>query len=286
MKFCTECDFKFLINNLKHIDMHLLRFDFQKLRKMEFADFAKGIIDISEKYDVTALHLVGYQQSLLKYQPQVDELIVRYGPHPLTPELSMLWNQMNALTVAINRTISAVEKAKLASLAEERRLVLPFLKRIFGKLRLENRKATNEKMSQFNARLVSDEAFAAAANKLGFGLLFGELMVVWQEFVKLTKERVVEVAERPLMHTAELITSINKGIRNFLKGIELAMWQYGDEDYKPLVNELNVFMGVYANLVKSRATQNKNKENVSTSEKSDIKETVAMSANNSATATA
>lgn len=256
-------------------------FEFTFLQKLEFADCAKGIINISNKYDVTTLHIEGYHQSLLKYQPQVDALIVKYGKHPLTLRINELWAKLNKLTTAINSQIVSVEKAGLASLEQERITVLPFLHRIFNNLRVENRKTTNEKMQQLSAKLIASEEFVTAANKLGFELLIGEMLVVWKEFTKLSDDRVKCISQREPLNTVNYKRNIARALRNFLKGVELAMWQYGEEGYEPLVNELNVFMGAYATLIKSRATQNKNKASESVDTE---KQTVALSENKSATA--
>ena len=61
------------------------------------------------------------------------------------------------------------------------------------------------------------------------------------------------------MKTYEKKLFINYSIRNFMTGIELAIWQYGIKDYRRLVREINTFTREYSILVKTRDTKRKNK---------------------------
>ncbi len=238
---------------------NLVSFDFMELYKMEFADFAKGFIKIIDKYDLKALKLDGYYEAMIKCKPDLDAMVIKYGAHPLTEQMDKLWVRIVRLIVAFNSQIVAVEVAKLPGFDGERNMVIPFFYRIFRNLSLENRKTTNEKLSQLIKKFVSDDAFLAAANRLGFESMIAELRATWDEYKKLDKTRLADKAKRVKMKTYEKKLFINYSIRNFMTGIELAIWQYGIKDYQRLVSEVNTFTKGYSILVKTRDTKRKNK---------------------------
>ena len=230
-----------------------------ELYKMEFADFAKGFIQTVEKYDLNALKLNDYYEAMIKCKPDLDAMVIKYGPHPLTEEMDQLWFRIRRLIGAFNSQIVAVEVAKIHGYENERAMVIPFFYRIFRRLNLENRIITNEKLSQLVAKFVSDDAFLAAANRLGFESLITELRTTWDEYNKLYNDRLSDKAKRIKMKTYEKKHFINYSIRNFMTGIELAIWQYGIKDYRRLVREINTFTREYSILVKTRDTKRKNK---------------------------
>lgn len=75
--------------NLKN-EMKLKNLSFTRLLKLELPEFAERVIGIVEEHNPEELKIEAVFDLLVKEQPQIDLLTVRYGAHPMTAELNRL----------------------------------------------------------------------------------------------------------------------------------------------------------------------------------------------------
>ncbi len=116
----------------------MIDLNFNKLRKLEFADYAKGVIRIVGKYDLEALKIEGIANQLLAKQAEVEELVVAYGKHPLTEKIGVRRNDRDKIVSAIVDHLSSVQTASIGSTKMQLDLVAPFVHRHFDGLKKAN----------------------------------------------------------------------------------------------------------------------------------------------------
>jgi hypothetical protein len=264
----------------------MIDLNFNKLHKLEFADYAKGVIRIVGKYDLEALKIEGIANQLLAKQAEVEELIVAYGKHPLTEKIVARRNNRDKIVSAIVDHLSSVQTASIDSTKMQLDLVSPFVHRHFDNLKKANQKESAERIHQFLSGISADTALNEALTVLGFGVYVGELKTIQDEMDQLLEDRVTSLSERPRMRTLEIKRSVRKAIDNLFNRIELAMLENPAIDYRPLMNELTEWILPYQSLAKARVTRLSNNAVALKLKENEIqkKEAVAMSAKTSATA--
>ena len=67
--------------------MYIQNVPYSKLLKLELPRLANRVIEIVEKHDPETLKIKEVFDLLVEEKPQVEGLIVRHGPHPITEEL-------------------------------------------------------------------------------------------------------------------------------------------------------------------------------------------------------
>ena len=264
--------------------MNIIKFDFGRLHKLEFADMAKGMIEIVQKYDLEKLNIVAIAQLLIEQQPELEKIIVSYGKHPVTARLSKLRLERSIYLRAIVSHLSAIEAVGMVATGQYAKLVVPFTHRMLDKIYKANDKECTERVHQFLAAINADSALNEAFISLGFETQVSETRRVQNEIDELVRNRVSSLSERPKLETDKIKRSVSKTINMLFWRIELAVAESGTPAiYDALINELNEWMISYRLLVKSRITRAANRK-VSDETGSDKTEAVAMSAKTSATA--
>ena len=264
--------------------MNIIKFDFGRLHKLEFADMAKGMIEIVQKYDLEKLNITAIAQLLMEQQSELEKLIVSYGKHPVTARLSKLRAERSAYLRAIVSHLSAIEAVGLVAAGQYAKLVVPFTHRMLDKISKANDKECTERIHQFLAAVDADSALNEAFISLGFETHVSETRRVQNEIDELVRDRVSSLSERPKLESDRIKRSVSKVINMLFWRIELAVVESGTPaNYDAIINELNEWMIPYRLLVKGRITRKANR-NVSNEIGLAKTEAVAMSAKISATA--
>ncbi|MDD3787363.1 MAG: DUF6261 family protein [Petrimonas sp.] len=262
--------------------MLLNTFTFYRLRKLEFADYVKGVINIVRKYDAGALNIGAMVALLLEQEPQVDKLIVGYGRHPLTNEINKLREKRNNFLTAVQSHLVSVETAAMETSAAHLNLVTPFLRRMLYDIKSVNEKERTERIRQLFSTTESNIPLQEALEALGFGAYLLEVRRIQNEIAQLVNQRVEALSVRPKMQTREVKLAVSAAMHNLFRRIELADLENTALDYDSLINELNVWTMPYQALVKSRDTRSSNKTELNIVDTE--KKTVALSPTTSATA--
>lgn len=257
-------------------------FSFNRLRKLEFADYVKGVMNIVQKYDAEALKIEGMIVLLLEQEPHVDKLIVGFGKHPLSDKITGMRYRLNKLLTAVISQMISVETAGMESAASHLDLAVPFLRRMLYDIKSMNEKERTERLRQLFSTTDVDAALQEALDALGFDAYLLEVRRIQNEIDQMVNERVLSLSVRPRMQTHKVKRMVSAALVNLFRRIELAKLENPGLDYDSLINELNVWTMPYQSLVKARATRSANKSEMEVAIIN--KKTAAMSPTTTATA--
>ena len=230
---------------------------FSKLLKLELPEFAERVIGIVEEHNPEELKIEAVFDLLVKEQPQIDLLNVRYGAHPLTVELNRL-RELRALYIsAILFQLKVVTKEDATRANPSVRLVGIEVNRFLKKLKpSKNEEVTNRMITRFFAELDSNEELEAAFSSLEFTVHLNDLRNVHSSIQELLGKRLKSISKRPKIKTAALKKSVRDALKNLFKEIELAPLRNPELDYKELFDELNDLLDKYRNLINIRMGYN------------------------------
>lgn len=255
----------------------LVNFAFSRVRKSEFPEIMNAILEIVEKHDPIALNIVGMYNLLLELKPLLDKLALKYDGYPIPIDLQDLRNIRENLLGAILSHLTAIEKAKVASSAQQAALAVPYLRSYLDGIINENARVKTGRVNQLLTNLDDYVTMNAAMLSLGLNVYFVELKACQQSINQSESLRMEAMSLRVKQNTLIAKEKISYAVGNLLDAIELAKVEHTEIDYMPLINELNVLLSSRQSLIKSRITRSKNSIANKTT-------TVALSTTTSATA--
>lgn len=237
--------------------MKLKNLSFTRLLKLELPEFAERVIGIVEEHNPEELKIEAVFDLLVKEQPQIDLLTVRYGAHPMTAELNRLRELRQLYLSAIAFRLRVVTKEDITQSDPAVILVDIEINRFLKKLRpSKNEEVINRMITRFFAELEANEELEAALSSLEFTVHLNELRSVHFRIQKLLGKRLKSISKRPKIKTAALRKSVCNALKNLFKEIELAPLRNPELDYKELFDELNDLMDKYRNLINIRMGYN------------------------------
>lgn len=255
----------------------IVNFSFSRVRKSEFPEIMNAVLAIVEKHNPTALSIVGMYNLLLELKPLLDILTVKYDGYPVTKEFVKQRTLRNKLLSAILSHIAAIEKAEVASTAQQASLAVPYLKRYLKGITVANSKVKTGKVDQLLVSLEENAEIKTALTALGLTVYFDELRSCQQIINQGESHRREILSVRENFNSRIAKAKIAYAVSNLLNAIELARVEHTDINYMPLINELNVLLSSRQSMIKSRITRSKNSEANKTT-------TVALSTTTTATA--
>lgn len=255
----------------------LVSFSFARVRKSEFPEIMNAVLAIVEKHDPTALSIVGMYNLLLELKPLLDILTVKYDGYPISKEFENQRTMRDKLLSAILSHITAIEKAGVASTAQQAGLAVPYLKRYLKGIIVVNSTVKTGRVDQLLSNLEENVEIKTALTALGLTAYFDGLKTCQQSINQGESHRREILSVRENFNSKNAQVKITYAISNLLNAIELARVEHTDIDYMPLINELNVLLSSKQTMIKSRITRSKNSEANKTT-------TVASSTTTTATA--
>lgn len=250
-------------------------YNFGRLHKFETPTLIKGVNAILKNYDTEALDIKIWCDLLLDQESELGELTEINRKHPASKELKMLRKRRKLLLSVLNTHYSALERANVEQLKGHQEILIPFLERFVRNLVTNNYKKLEELVTQMLRNTDEDTEIQSALETVGLKIYFDELKMI-QENIALCKSKVVKFkSEIPKMRTSAIKNSSVQALNNLIRSIELGKIKNPETDYSPLSNELDVFLGEFRVLDKSRKTRSKTAE---------TKKTAASSTTTTATA--
>lgn len=238
----------------------IVNFSFSRVRKLEFPEILDAILGIVEKHNPEALFIVGMYNLLLELKPLLDILTVRYDRYPIPREFADQRTMRDKLLSAILSHMAAIEKAGVASTAEQAALAVPYLKRYLVGTTTGNSTVKTGRVNKMLANLEDNAPVTTALATLGFTVYIDELKTCQQSINQNENLRRESLSSRSKATTLVAKEKISNATNNLLKAIELARLEHTDIDYMPLINELNVLLSSKQTMIKSRITRSKNSE--------------------------
>ena len=244
----------------KQQKMELVKIPLSRLLKLELPQFAERVIGLIENNNPEELQINEVFGQLKKEKPKIAQLVVRYGPHPITDELGKLREMRRLYVSGILYQLKVVIKEDKTGADSSVKLVKIEVQRFLSNLRSsKNDETINRKITQFYAEIEQNEVLEAAFDSLGFTNILDELQSVHSTIEELRDVRLVDISKRPKVKTPMLSKSVREALKLMFKEIEVAPIRNPEIDYEPLFDQLNELLIEYRNLINNRVLFNKRK---------------------------
>lgn len=238
--------------------MYIKNVPYSKLLKLELPRLANRVIEIVEKHDPETLQIKEVFDLLVEEKPQIEGLIVRHGPHPITEELQPLRKKLLMYASTITFQMSVIVREDMYVKAENVRIAKIFINRYLLKLGLKkNREVIFQRLDEFFLEIEQDAQLEAILDTLGLTNNIDELQSVHSTMKELISRRLESISERPKVKSKELAKSVRKALKDMFTQIQIAQLKNKELNYSPLINELNDLLDTYRGLINARATLNK-----------------------------
>lgn len=256
--------------NLK--EAGLIRIPFSRLSKLELPEFAERVIEVVEKHNPEELQIKEIFDLLVAEKDNIDKLVVRYGPHPLTEELRKLRDMRLLYVSAIKFHLKVVVKRNGSDTDMNVKVAKIEINRYLGDLKSNrNEQTVNRRITQFLAEIDCNAALQTAISSLDFTEHIDNLTVAHMSIQELIDERTSSKSKRPKVKTPALKKSVLTATRNLVKQIEIAPLKHIEVDYTALINELNEVLIEYRDMINNRMLFNERKaENAENGESTEI----------------
>ena len=231
---------------------------FAKLRNSEIPELCEAILDTIEKFNPESMKIAGIYNLLAGLKPLLDILAVKYSGYPLLTDYKNQCKSRNNLLVALHSQISAIEKARLASMSQQAQLALPYLNGYLKGISKESDSVKTGRINQMLNGLTGNDEMTAALRGLGITTYIEELKGYQQQINSGESHRRESLAVRPKFNNKDARERVITAIKNLLIAIELAKVEHTEVDYSAMINELNVTLTNRQTVIKSRVTRSKN----------------------------
>lgn len=237
----------------------LISIPFNKMLKLEVPQMAEQVIAIVDKHEPETLKIDGAYNLLVAKQPHIDKLFVWYRSHPLTKELQELRKTRRFNIRKVSFQLEVVIREDVSGMDKSVYLVKSQTERFISDFNSSNEEVKCRRLTQFFELIDANEELEEALTKLKFSDKLDELRSVHSNILELMKNKLTNLSYRPIEKTPFLKKSVLNSTKNMFLEIELAILKYPEIDYQPLINELNVLLNTYNNLINSRALKNNRK---------------------------
>lgn len=239
--------------------MKINLFSISRLRKLELPQFANEVMGIAEKYDPESLKFKETFETLEGLKPQLLDLEVAYGPHPLTVKLEELHALRLKYADLITSQLYVYINADKVAMRTNVELINPIVMRTLDKLNKDSYWRVNEKLLQLFYQIDSDEQLETAFSALMLTEYLNDLRSADASFKELWTKRNVSITGRPKVKVPPIVKETNAALHNLFKQINLLQARNPLLDYTSLIYELNGVIASFRSMIKTRATNNKKK---------------------------
>ena len=238
----------------------LIRIPFSGFLKLELPRFTLRVLDIVDSHNPEELKIKEMFDLLEAEKPRIARLKDKYGPHPLTLELSELREMRTFYISAIRFHLRKVIREMKSSDKDDVNLVSNELNHFFNNLELsKNEEMFIQKITLFFDAIDDSEELESSFAALGFTEHLNNLRNVHSSIQELINTRLRSISKRKGETTDQLRRHVILATSNLVKQIEIAPFMNPDLDYTSLFNELNQLITEYKNLINKRVLFNKRK---------------------------
>ena len=233
---------------------------FQSLLKLELPQLAEKVIEQVETHDPELLKIEELYNLLIAQKPQILNLKVVYGAHPITEQLTPLRKKRFMYAAAIVYKMNVIVREDIypnnSDVIATKILINSFLLNLSGN---KNEEIVAEKLTQFFRTMSENPTFLASLELFKLTTDISSLRMADQALRELLKQRADSISERPRVKTTVNVQSIQKALKDMFKEIESAQLRNPLLNYSSLINKLNDLLDHYRMLINIRATINKRK---------------------------
>lgn len=193
--------------------MRITNISFSRLLKLEIPQLAKGVLDIVEKHDPKSLFLKKAFDDFNLLKPEIESLIVRHGPHPLTERLDPLRKKRILYASSISFQVKGMIKGFIDGADDEVMVAKAAVNRYLLNLRANNEEIINERVDQFLNEITNDVELVTAMEALGLMERVDNLAFVNAELIDLLTTRNASISKRKKGVTPVSSSAIRNGLK-------------------------------------------------------------------------
>lgn len=246
--------------------MQIQKIALSRLLKLEIPQLAKGVLDIVEKHAPENLLIEKAFNDFNLLTPEIESLIVRYGPHPVTEQLEPVRQRRILFATAISFQVRGLVKGYIDGAEDNVRVMKEASNRYLHNLRANNEEIINERIEQFLQETRNNEELSIALSALGFSSQIDSLAASHNQFMRLVATRNASISRRAKGVTTASSKAVRDGLSILFTRITVASLDNEELDYNPLISELNEKLIRYGGLIKTRETSLKKSKETNLSE--------------------
>ena len=232
-----------------------------KLLKLEVPQLAKLVLEIVEKHNPESLLIENVYNDFSLLKPEIESLIVGYGPHPLTPRLNELRQKRILYATSISFQVRGLTKGYIDGSENSVMTAKHAVDLYLYNLRANNEEIINERVDQFMEEIEANVELESAFMDLRLTPYIDELQSVHSTLKEVAAERNASISKRPKGVAPISAKLVCNGLRELFMRINSARLENKELDYTPLISELNEKLIRYKGLIKLRETVNSKEGN-------------------------
>jgi len=240
----------------------IIKFRYPGLWHSEYPLVVNRLIDIIGKHDPERLHLQRSYNQLVAFKPKLAKIEVQERADQKSALLSELDQQRDTLFNVIFAVSKAFKRTPMAEISEHAARVQALLIKHGSDIAPANYTAQTQRMYDLVADFRRQPDAMNAIEAMSLAPLFERMDELNGEFDRLFMERKKQQAETERVDLRAIRLECDKAIAAMWAAIEFCMAEYGDENYKPLVNAINALNVYYKQQLAARATRRKAKQMV------------------------
>lgn len=255
---------------------YIININKNQVQKNELLSLIETTLGIVKKHDPVKLGVEPFYKILLEKNTQIDVYRKSRVKHPLSDLISAERIRRDELIKVLKTQLSGINRVSMTSLNAEYALISPIIAMHLNDYQYNNLFVSRAKVNSLLAEFDKNELLVEAAVKLGLGIYIDELRDLQKKLINSEELRLEENSGFRNIDRDQLRTEIFDALKNMFRSIELAKVQHTDQDFDPLIAELNEFLIQFVTIKKSGITRIKND--------AQKKETAALSTTTTATA--
>jgi len=240
----------------------IIKFRYPGLWHSEYPLVVNRLIDVIGRHDPEALHLQRSYQQLAAFRPLLSKIEVQERADRNSALLSELDQQRDTLYNVIFAVSKALKRTPMAEISAHATRVQEALKKHGTDIAPANYTAQTQRTYDLVADCRRQPDVMNALTAMSLTPLFERMDEINIQFDRLFMERKKQQAETERVDVRAIRLDCDKAIANMWAAIEFCMAEYGEENYKPLVNAINALNAYYKQQLAARATRRKAKQNV------------------------
>lgn len=240
------------------MSIEVSRLPLKELWNSEYTIFVDQVITISKKYNIQQLHLTKSLARITAFSDSLAKMTAQEKSNELSQKLNELDIERDNLVNGIIAQVKTMSKITIPNLATNAAILV----RLFDKHGRDmatvgynpETKRIKDLLSDYN----TNSDVKAAAEVISVKILFEQLIPVNNQFETLFLERNQQYSDEDTIDARALRNEIDKAIVAYFDAIVFCSGEYDDQDYNPLVNELNQNTNYYKAQLKARVTRRAN----------------------------
>ena len=225
------------MSTIKNGNLGINRVPVSKMLKSEVAEYARKVINITDKHYVEESAINPLLQQLKATEPQIEILGIRYGIDPMREVIDNLMSEL-MLTVTDLKLKARIRGKRKED--KDLKIVNSNIDSYFGKLRKsKNDKEIHQKITGFVKAIDNDEGLAEALSNHNMINEVASIKLAKADVDEAWDKRVKLLSERPKIKTKEIVDTVYTAIVNLFKTIEVAHLMNPEEDHTALALELS-----------------------------------------------